>query len=90
MGFKKSKKDVAQGTGDVEDFQNVITGKQKELEDLKAETQDPETIKKQLIETTEQLQAAADARRNKPRACRHDPKRSLRRRSIPRRCCSGR
>lgn len=35
--YEKSKKDVAQGTGDVEDFQNVITGKQKELEDLKAD-----------------------------------------------------
>ena len=35
--YEQSKKDVAQGTGDIEDFQNVIAGKQKELEDLKAD-----------------------------------------------------
>lgn len=34
--YEKSTKDVAQGTGDIEDYQNVIAGKQKELEDLKA------------------------------------------------------
>lgn len=35
--YEQSTKDVAQGTGDIEDFQNVIAGKQKELEDLKAD-----------------------------------------------------
>ena len=34
--YEQSTKDVAQGTGDIEDFQNVIAGKQKELEDLKS------------------------------------------------------
>ena len=35
--YEQSTKDVAQGTGDIEDFQNVIAGKQKELEDLKSD-----------------------------------------------------
>jgi hypothetical protein len=34
--YEQSTKDVAQGTGDIEDYQNVIAGKQKELEDLKS------------------------------------------------------
>ena len=34
--YEKSTKEVAQGTGDIEDYQNVIAGKQKELEDLKS------------------------------------------------------
>ena len=35
QAYEESTKDVAQGKGDIEDFENVIAGKQKELEDLK-------------------------------------------------------